>query len=112
MKIKNVKLEWYVLLCDFNSNEVINYNVIDSQLVEGLHREIAKKKSIKNYAELKEYIRKWALCRYWSRCEYEICVGRFPRSIEELEKVDAYRQIEMNLDRICEYIMKELKIEF
>lgn len=27
-------------------------------------------------------------------------------------KIGAFRQIEMNLDRMCEYIIRELRIEF
>ena len=30
----------------------------------------------------------------------------------EFEKIDIYRQLEMNLDRITEYIIKELKFRF
>ena len=49
---------------------------------------------------------------YWCKCEYEIFIGSFLTKEDDLEKIDAYRQIEMNLDRITEYIINELKIDF
>ena len=113
MKTKNVKLEWNVLLAASNTNKIINYNVLDKELVEILHKEIVKKKTITKFEQLKETVNNWCKYYYWSRCEYEIGVGgAFAKYPDEYEKIDAYRQIEMNLDRICEYIIKELKIEF
>lgn len=50
---------------------------------------------------------------YWSRCECEIAVGDlFAKYPDEYEKIDAFRQIEMNLDRMVEYIIRELDIKF
>lgn len=113
MKIKNANLEWNVLMADSNTKKIKNYNVLGYELVEELHKEIVKKKTITNYEQLKEKIRKWCMYYYWSKCECEISVGNlFAKYPEEYEKIDAFRQIEMNLDRIVEYIMRELKIEF
>ena len=53
---------------------------------------------------------KWARYYYWSRTEHEILVGGLFKNCK-LEKIDIFRQIEMNLDRITEYVNKELKIE-
>ena len=112
MKVKNVKLEWNVLMWDSNNKKVRNYNVLGNELIERLHKEIVKKKTITNYQQLKENVKRWCMYYYWSKCEAEIHIGHFPKTTEELEKVDAYRQIEMNLDRMCEYIIKECRIEF
>ena len=113
MRIKNVNLEWYVLMADSNTHKIKKYNVLHQELAERLHNKIVKKKIITNYEELKEDIKRWCMCYYWSKCECEIAVGDlFAKYPDEYEKVDAWRQIEMNLDRMCEYIMKELKIEF
>ena len=38
--------------------------------------------------------------------------GLFAKHPEEFEKIDIYRQIEMNLDRITEYVNKELRLNF
>ena len=48
---------------------------------------------------------------YWSRSEYEIAVGglhsKYP---ENFEKIDAYHQLEMNLDHIVDYINDYLEM--
>ena len=112
MKIKNVKLEWNVLMADSNK-KIVNYNVLDNELVERLHKEIVKKKTITNYEQLKENVKRWCMYYYWSKCECEIIVGdMFAEYPDEYEKIDAWRQIEMNLDRMCEYIMRTLRIDF
>lgn len=113
MRVKNVNLKWNVLLYDCNNKKVENYNIFYQDFVKELHKEIAIKKNIKSYDKLYNYIRSWAMYHYWSKCEFEIVVGDFPTStLENLEKIDVYRQIEMNLDRITEYVIKELRIDF
>lgn len=112
MKVKNVKLEWYVLMWDSNTKKVVNYNVLDNELIQILHKEIVKKKTMTNYEQLKETVKRWRMYYYWSKCECEILVSGWPAEEDEFEKIDAWRQIEMNLDRMCEYIMRELKIDF
>ena len=53
---------------------------------------------------------------YWSRTEYEISMGPlWPNKLEDLkefEKIDVYRQIKMNLDNICKYIVCMMDIKF
>ena len=50
---------------------------------------------------------------YWCKSEFEIEVGGlFAKHQKEFEKIDIYRQIEMNLDRITEYVNKELRLNF
>ncbi len=112
MKVKNVKLEWNVLMWDSNNKKVINYNVLGKELIKELHKKIVKKKTITNYNELKESIRSWCMNYYQSKCEREILVSGWFAEEDEFEKIDAWRQIEMNLDRMCEYIIRELKIDF
>ena len=66
---------------------------------------------ITNLKELREEIRSWAIYHYWCKSEFEIAVGGlFAKSLEDFEKIDAYRQIEMNLDRITEYVNNTLRI--
>jgi hypothetical protein len=113
MRIKNVKLEWNVLMADSNTKKITNYNVLDDELIQILHKEIVKNKTITNYEQLKDRIKRWCMHHYWSKCECEIGVGgMFAKYPDEYEKIDAWRQIEMNLDRMCEYIIGELKINF
>lgn len=99
------KLEWNVLAYNFNTNEIINYNIFSGHFFTELKHE-----NPKTYIELKEFIKKWARYYYWSRTEHEILVGGLFKNCK-LEKIDIFRQIEMNLDRITEYVNKELKIK-
>lgn len=79
--------------------------------IDGLYKEY-KKKKITNIHELQEFINSYFKYYYWTRCEFEIHIGHFPDSVEELEKIDAYRQVKMNLERITEYINDKLKLNF
>ena len=110
MRIKNKKLVWNVLLHDFNSDKIITYNVFSDEFKENLYKEYRKKK-INNKLELKEYIKSKMMYRYWSRSEYEIAVGGIhSKHPENFEKIDAYYQLEMNLDHIVDYINDYLEM--
>lgn len=100
------KLEWNVLIHDFNSNKIKECNIFGEDFLKGLDR-----KNIKNFVELKKYIDGWAKYRYWSKTEYEVEIGGlFSKYPDEFEKIDIYRQIRMNLDRITEYVNNKLQI--
>lgn len=107
MKIKNKKLEWNVLLFDWNKKTTINYNIFSFRFIE-LVNEKLNKDELHNIDELKELILNWSRRKYWCKSEYEILVGDL--SCRALEKIDAFRQIEMNIDRITEYVNKELDL--
>lgn len=112
MKIKNANLEWYVLEHDSSTGEIRPYNVLGQRFVEELHKKIRAKK-VTNYKELKNYIDREFRYYYWSKAEHEIAVGGlFAKSEADLFKIDAYTQLEMNLDRIVEYVNRELRINF
>ena len=110
MKIKNVNLKWYVLRHDFNADRIINYNCLWNDLPEEISTEI-KKKNINNKEELKEYLKHKFMYYYWSKAEYEILVSGLHSKEDNIEKIDIWRQIEPNLDRITEYIIQEMKID-
>lgn len=44
MRIKNVKLEWYVLIEDFNSRQIRNYNIFGQKFIEEIHKRLERKK--------------------------------------------------------------------
>lgn len=104
MKINEEKLKFYVLLFDFNRKEAEMYNifndiVVREDIIYAIKRKVSKE-------ELKEILS--ATCKYvfWSRCEYEIVVTGFPID-DKSEKIDAWFQIEPNLDIITEYLWRE-----
>ncbi len=112
MKFKTVKLEWNVLYYDSNIKQVKNYNVLNDEIKERIYKKI-KTGKIKNYEELKQDIDSWAHYHYWSKTECEMAIGGLHCNyLDDFEKIDMYRQIEMNLDRILEYIINTMQISF
>lgn len=111
MKVKNVNLEYNVLVYDWNSKKVENYNVMHILNLETIRKKILKRE-ITNYGEFKEYLRKEFMYRFWSKREYEILVGDLNFDKDTFEKIDAYRPIEMNLDLIAKYVINEMQIKF
>lgn len=112
MKIKKSNLEWYVLRYDFNKKQVVNYNVMN-----GIAELVGKKVrsgAIYNKETLREFLKREFMHDYWCRTEHEILVSDLSSVLTtNAEKVDVWRQLEMNLDRIVEYVnMKcDLKLD-
>ena len=115
MKIKNVKLEWYAFKYDSNQKKLVFTNVLAN-----MEEEIAKKikkgkkdnwKPVHNYNTFKEWIKGKLMYYYWSKSEVECLIGDWCSNPEPtLEKHDIWWQLEPNLDRICEYIITEMRI--
>ena len=115
-KRKNKKLEWYAFRYDWNSHNLVQFNVLGERFAEDILKRI-KRDKISNYEDLKEGIRRELMYHYWSKAEYEVLVtDLFPKDYEDFckssIKIDVWYQLEYNLDRIVEYIMKELQIEY
>lgn len=110
MKIKNLDLKWNALLFDFNKKKVVDYNVLWSSLPEEIASEI-RKEIITDRDSLKDRLSRKFMAQYWSRAEYEIIVSDLHMRSKE-EKIDVYRQIAPNIDRITDYIIKEMRLDF
>lgn len=110
MKVKNVNLVWNVLNWDFNSGKVVTFNIFGHDFCEDIYKRI-RKGEIKSFQDLKDRTDKWAMYNYWSRTEYEMLVGGLFNK-DELEKIDVYKQIKMNLDLIAQYVVRMMEIEF
>lgn len=108
MRIKNKKLEWYVLNYNFNKKKVVQYNIFYQDFIDGLYKEY-KKKNILTKDDLKEFIKRYCF-NYMGRREYEIMVGDLFDDIDNCEKIDVYTQVMMNIDRIVDYVNEELSI--
>lgn len=110
MKVKNKKLEWYALRHDFNNNKIVKYNVFSDTYKEDLYKKYRAKK-ITTKAELKEDIKRYCMYHYWSKSECEIAMGGLHcKSVDEMEKVDIWNQLEINLDHIVDYVNTYLDI--
>lgn len=110
--MKKAKLSWKVMLHDFNSDKIVSYDVLKNNdyLVDRIKKAI-KKGEITKYDELKELVKHILKATYWSRTEYEILVSGIHTRRTEPEKIDAWYQLEMNLDNIIEYLINKLKLD-
>lgn len=111
------KLEWYAFEYDFNNRKVQRINVLRDTIRDEIIKRLKSKKdywSITDYNSLKENVKRILMSYYWCRAEHEILVtDLFPKDFEkEAVKLDVWYQLEPNLDRIVEYVIKELEIEF
>jgi len=112
MKKKNVKLEYYVIRVDSNTNQIKRYNIFYNGFIDELSKRM-KRDNIDNKDKLKDYLKRWAMYNYWSKCECEILVGSlFKYKEEDLEKIDIWYQIEKNLDMITDYVINKCQIKF
>ncbi len=117
MKIKNVKLEWYAFRFGNSSKKLVFTNVL-----AGREKCIANKvkvgkkarwKPVYNYETFRDFIKRELMYYYWCKAEHETVIGGlFNHDENELEKHDIWWQLEPNLDRICEYIIREMHIDF
>lgn len=107
IKVKNLDLKWCVLVYDSNSKQIKPYNIIRQDLIDDIVKKY-RKKELKNIEELRECVRSWAFYHYSSRCEYEIMAGDLFQKYAN--KIDCYTQILMNLDRLTEYISREMRL--
>jgi hypothetical protein len=101
VKIKRSNLEWNVIHYDWSKKKVITYNIMPG-IAELVAKEI-RRGNIQNKADLKKELTTEFMYHYWSKCEAEMFVSGFGRN-DEPEKVDIWQQIEMNLDRIVDYV--------
>lgn len=109
MRVKNKKLQWFVLNWDFNSNKLYYMNIFDNSFKEDLYK-FYRSKKLKSLQDLKDFIERYCRWRFWARREYEILVGDLSSKDEDFVKVDVYQQVEKNLDRITEYVNNYLQI--
>lgn len=104
-------LSWKTLNWDSNKRKVVNYEVFGKHYEEEL-RKARKNKKFTDRESLKDYLKRDFQYHYWSRCEYEMMIGGLSEKFDIPEKIDVYRQLEMNLDRITDYVIEELNFRF
>ena len=118
MKVKNIKLEWYAFRYEWNEHKLKFINVLS-----GWEEDIAKKikkgakdkwKPVTDYDSFKDWIKSELMYYYWSKSEHEVIIADLVDNKDEArwEKHDIWWQLEPNLDRICEYIINKMEIEF
>ena len=107
MKIKDMKLSWKVMRYNFNAKEVEFFNIFRNiRLQEGLENLI---KNYTTFNKFKEDLSHELKYCFLGKCEYEVVVGDIViKTLDELEKVDVYAQLEPNLDILAKYIIDEV----
>ena len=112
---KSAKLEWYAFNHDSNTDNFYQLNVLGEEFSKEIVKRIKQKSSygkIQDYASLREQVRIMLMSKFWSRAEYEYLVtGLFTKDEDKVFKKDVWYQLEPNLDRICEYIIRELDLD-
>lgn len=108
-------LKWYVLNYDFNTKQVVDFNIFNNwrfkEAVEEAVINFYQDKDIdtKILIEKIDSLAKW---QFWSRREYEISVGDlFEQDLEKYEKIDVYRQLKENIENLTLYILDKYKNE-
>ena len=99
------RLEFYVLIWDLNLKKPYMKNIFSNISIRQSLDLIPFKKLSKE--EIRERLRAAFLSTYWSRYEYEIEVREYMGK-GELVQVDAFEQIDANLDLITDYVIREL----
>lgn len=98
-------LKWYVLIHDFNKDEIKNFNIFDSgKFIRGINIAL---KDYDSYGKFKEDVRGALFYAFCSKAEYEIiCKGLVSKEDNEF-KIDVYKQVLPNLDILARYIITE-----
>ena len=111
MKIKKSNLKWYALRYDFNSKQIVSFNVMTG-IAELIGKRV-RSGAVYNKETLREFLKLELMNRYWSRREYEMLIGDLNTVVStNAEKVDVWRQLEINLDQIVEYVNLKCDLKF
>lgn len=124
------KLNWKVLRINLNTDKLEWINIFDvicpcasNWEDENCKWDVAIKNYIKNGEitsrdKLKEKLDMWFCSMFWARAQYEFIAAPkyidLDRKLEskDFEEVNVYEQLKQNLDRIVDYVIAELKLNF
>ena len=106
---RNKKLEWYAFIYDWNNQKLEYTNILGIDFADDIVKRVNKEK-IDNFKDLRSLVRTKLMAQYWCRAEYEVMITDLTLKGKSY-KVDVWSQIEKNLDRIVEYIIRELRYE-
>ena len=81
--MKELPVEWYVFREDWNSKQIINYNIFEHvNFVVWCAKDIKKHKN--EYFTLESLIKRELMYYFWSKCEMEVIITDFFRMIVEI----------------------------
>lgn len=106
MKKKFATLEWNALMHSFNGHRFEYVNVLRDDLLDDI---LKRMKEPCTKQDIQDVVQRWAMYHYWSKAECEFIASSLFGGDEE--KIDVYMQLEMNIDRLTEYLIKELELD-
>ena len=98
------QLVWNVFVGNFNLRRIEVYNIFDHS---SFRKDCAKnaKKFKNDKASFAEGVRGDLMYYFWSKCEWEIILSRWPSHDDDREeKVDVYTQVAINWDQFIDYL--------
>ena len=105
--------QFNVLQFNFNRRDLEFYDVLPYFRKE--YNECRKNERPKTREEWVRFVRQWGHYRFWGNALYEFQVSSWPpqhdidKFMKEHIKVDAWQQIEANLDVVVDILMEEFK---
>ena len=99
-------LKWFVLIHDFNSDEIRHFNIFNSANFERCLERSIKKYS--TFAKFKEDLEGDLFYAFCSKAEYEIICSGLSSKYDREYKIDVYTQVMPNLDVLARYIITEI----
>ena len=101
-----------VIIYDINSNKMTSYDVIPYFIREYNNLNKKQKAKIKNFDDLKNFVKAKAMYQFWARCEYEIILSDWPPSGKIAEKWDVYDQIILNINFVTEALANNIDFKY
>lgn len=104
-------LKWCVLIGDWNSGKIEEFNIFHHYSFLESCKENYKKNKYNREAFEKE-LRSDLMYYYWSKTEWEVIVSHWPPTNNDRfkeAKIDVYRQVILNWNIFCDYVWNNSK---
>ena len=110
-------LSWNVLISDTNTRRIEPYNVLSHRdLVDSMAKVVRRLSRDREHTEdekkmiFSEELRKYMMCYFWSKCEWEVLVSDWVRpDYVKAEKIDVYDQVRIHWDHFVDYCWENRK---
>ena len=97
-----------VIWWDFNKSVPEPYDVLPALMEEYFSRPWSQRPKLKDHAAMIAFVQRYALYRWWGRCEYEIVICNWPTRDKSTKK-DIYNQVLMNIETIVDLLVKNIR---
>lgn len=97
-----------VIWWDFNKPTPEPYNVLPALMDEYFRKPRSQRPKLTDRTAMIAFVKSYALYRWWSRCEYEIVIYKWPTG-DKSEKKDIYDQLLMNIGIIVDLLVENIR---